>query len=453
MSLDFGFKKIQNVIKRGDRSSVAVKNIVLGAGFKGCSIIISMIQVPLLIGYLDNTIYGIWLVLASIINWIAYFDVGLTHGLRNRFAEAKALEDFPLAKKYVSTTYALLTLIFGGLTLILVVTNFFLDWSSILKVSSEYNAELRLTFLILIITNCITFILKVYPTILLADQRPALTYGIHTLGQVFSLAIILALIQIKGIPLSVFALVIMGAPCLVLLAVTIYGFAKRYKVFSPSLSTVDFSLVNQIIGLGVKFFIIQIALLIIFQMTNIIISRNLGPESVTEYNVTYTYFSAFYMAFNIIITPYWSACTDAYVKGDMAWMKKVVRNLTKMWLYSILVMILMVLFSGLFFKLWIGDKVDISLPLCIVMAIYVLIMSLANIYMYIINGIGKVTIQMIVYCAVAVVSIPALVFACRTLGLSGIVVVLSLVYLIQAVFSVIQVKMLLENKAVGLWNK
>ena len=97
-----------------------------------------------------------------------------------------------------------------------------------------------------------------------------------------------------SLQLSVFALVIMGAPCLIMLAVTIYGFAKRYKKYAPSLPTVDFSLVNKIIGLGIKFFIIQIALLVIFQMTNIIISRNLGPESVTEYNVTYTYFSAFF---------------------------------------------------------------------------------------------------------------------------------------------------------------
>lgn len=453
MNIDFGLKKIQNVIKRGDRSSVAIKNMVLGAGFKGCSIIISMIQVPLLIGYLDNTIYGIWLVLASIINWVSYFDVGLTHGLRNRFAEAKALGDYSLAKKYVSTTYAILALIFGGLMIVLVVTNFFLDWSSILKVSSIYDTELRLTFLILIVTNCFTFILKVYPTILLADQRPALTYGIHTLGQIVSLIIILALIQTEGVPLSVFALVIMGAPCLVLLFVTVYGFIKRYKVFSPSISTVDFSLINKIIGLGIKFFIIQIALLIIFQMTNIIISRNLGPESVTEYNVIYTYFSAFYLAFNIIITPYWSACTDAYVKGDTAWMRKVVRNLTKMWLYSIIVMFVMVLFSGLFFKLWIGDKVPISLPLCITMAIYVLVMSLANIYMYIINGIGKVMIQLIVYCVVALVCIPALVVSCRAFGLCGIVIVLTIVYLIQAVFSIIQVKLLLDNKAMGIWNK
>ena len=453
MSIEFGLYRFKNILKRNDRSAVAVRNIFVGGGLKGCSIIISMIQVPLLIGYLDNTVYGIWLVLASIINWISYFDVGLTHGLRNRFAEAKALGDYALAKKYVSTTYALLTLIFGGLSLCLVATNLFLDWSSILKVSAEYDSELRLTFFILILTNCLTFILKVYPTILLADQRPALTYGIHTLGQVVSLLIILVLIQLEVVPLSVFALVIMGAPCLIMLAVTIYGFAKRYKKYAPSLPTVDFSLVNKIIGLGIKFFIIQIALLVIFQMTNIIISRNLGPESVTEYNVTYTYFSAFYLAFNIIITPYWSACTDAYVKGDMVWVKKVVRNLTRIWLISIIVMILMVLFSGLFFRLWIGNKVDISLPLCVGMAIYVLVMSLANIYMYIINGIGKVNIQMIVYCTVAVFSIPALVYACRALGLMGIVIVLTMVYLIQTIFSVIQLHKLLNNKATSLWNK
>lgn len=188
-------------------------------------------------------------------------------------------------------------------------------------------------------------------------------------------------------------------------------------------------------------------------MTNIIISRILGPESVTEYNVTYTYFSVFYLAFNIIITPYWSACTDAYMKKDMTWMKKTVKNLTKLWFYSIIVMIIMILMSGLFFKLWIGNKVSISLPLCITMAIYVLVMSLANIYMYIINGIGKVTVQLLVYCACALFCIPLLSISCKSFGLCGIAAVLALVNLLQAIMSGVQVNKILNKKAVGIWNK
>ena len=56
-------------------------------------------------------------------------------------------------------------------------------------------------------------------------------------------------------------------------------------------------------------------MLFIFQVINIIISRNLGPIAVTQYNVAYKYYNVLNMASVIILTPFWSAFTDAYVKG------------------------------------------------------------------------------------------------------------------------------------------
>ncbi len=50
--------------------------------------------------------------LSSIVGWFSFFDIGLTQGLRNKFAEAKAKGDDELAQVYVSTTYAILAMIF-----------------------------------------------------------------------------------------------------------------------------------------------------------------------------------------------------------------------------------------------------------------------------------------------------------------------------------------------------
>lgn len=50
--------------------------------------------------------------MSSIVGWFVFFDVGLTQGLRNRFAEARAKGDEELARNYVSTTYAILGIIF-----------------------------------------------------------------------------------------------------------------------------------------------------------------------------------------------------------------------------------------------------------------------------------------------------------------------------------------------------
>lgn len=55
-------------------------------------------------------------------------------------------------------------------------------------------------------------------------------------------------------------------------------------------------------SLGLKFFIIQVATILIFQTSNIIITQTLGPESVTVYNIAYKYFFALGMLFMIILS-------------------------------------------------------------------------------------------------------------------------------------------------------
>lgn len=46
-----------------------------------------------------------------------------------------------------------------------------------------------------------------------------------------------------------------------------------------------------------------------------------GPDQVTIYNLSYKYFSVLIMAFSIVISPLWSAITEAYVRKDFKWFK------------------------------------------------------------------------------------------------------------------------------------
>ena len=80
---------IKNFFTQGNQRSInAKKNILLLAIIKGCSIAVSLLLVPLTIHYVNPTRYGIWLTLSSIVGWFSFFDIGLGHGLRNKFAEA-----------------------------------------------------------------------------------------------------------------------------------------------------------------------------------------------------------------------------------------------------------------------------------------------------------------------------------------------------------------------------
>lgn len=446
--------KLKSIITSGDERSVqAKKNIALSFANKILAIVISLAIIPITIDYLNSEQYGIWLTLSSIVAWISFFDIGLGHGFRNRFAEAKARGDNELARKYVSTTYFTMILIFGVVLVVFECINPFLNWASILNIPQEQNQVLSVVVSIILIGVCASFAVNVVSIMLSADQKPALSAMIATAGQGLALLIIFVLTQFPVHDMRYIAFALSWAPVVVTLSVSLWLFTHKYKAFAPSVKFVDKLLIRNIINLGAKFFVIQVSMILIFQVVNIILSRVLGPAAVTEYNVTYKYFSITMMVFNIILSPYWSAFTDAYTKGDFEWMKSIHKKLTRVWIVLALVNIILLAASPLAYKLWLHGSVEIHITTSISMFIYINILSFSTMYMILLNGTGKVFLQMLIYMVCALIAIPSSIALCGNYGISGILIVLSVVYGLQAIAARIQLNKILSNKSFGIWNK
>ncbi|WP_259432214.1 lipopolysaccharide biosynthesis protein [Butyricimonas virosa] len=446
--------KIHIFFTTGTQRTLTVKrNIIYSFFIKGISILVSFILVPLTIDFVNSVQYGIWLTVSSLVGWFAYFDMGLTHGFRNKFAAAIARKDDSLAREYVSTTYAVLTIIFITILLLALWVNSYLDWSKILGLDPLISEELSRVFGVLIIFFCLNAILNVFTTLLLALQKTAMSSLILVISQLAILFVIFVLTKTATGSLLMLTFVFSGIQCLVLLVISIVLFATRFRKYIPKLSYVNFKLFKSIFGLGIKFFIIQLALLAIFQTSNIILSRVLGPEAVTIYNVCYKYFFAINMLLTIILTPYWSAFTDAYTVNDTRWMISTYRSLSRIWCIVALGAVAMLFVSPLFYHFWLGGLLSIPYSLSIAMFLYVVVMSRASLYMYLLNGIGTVNIQMIIYLIFGVVSIPLMILLCRGYGIIGILMVTTLVYLIQCCFGHIQLKKILNTTAKGIWLK
>lgn len=441
-------------MKGNERSVVVKKNIAASLVLKCISILVSLQVVPLTIDYVNPTKYGIWLTLSSIIAWLSYFDLGFAHGFRNRFAEAKAKSDIKLAREYVSTTYAVLLLLFSVILLITLVVNKYLNWSGILHIDAMYNEELHIVFGLLACFFCLNIVASIFTTMLMAEQKPALASLIQTSGQASAFLCIYVLTKTTSGSLSVLAMAFSGVPCLLLIVASVLMFCgKKYKPVSPTVRCVHFSLTKNILGLGGQFFVIMISMLLIFQSINIILSRVEGPEAVTQYNIAYKYFNVLNMIFVIILTPFWSAFTDAYVKKDYAWMNGVVRKLEYLWLLCIPILILMVLCSNILYQWWVGNSVSVPFSLSVYMAVYVLFQTGGNIYMYLINGTSKVRLQLMVYLLFALVALPLMNFCCKRYGVNGILIVPIVVFGLQAIVGRIQIWKIVNCKAQGIWLK
>ena len=387
---------LNNTFKTGhERSIKAKKNILASIVIKGLSIGISLVLVPMTLTYVDSSRYGIWLTLSSIVAWLSFFDIGLSQGLRNKLAEARAKKDDSVAQIYVSTTYALLIIIFASIWVIFMVTNHFLSWSGILNVSSSIEGEVSTLAVIVFTYFCMSFVLKTITTVLLADQQPARSSLMDLLGQMISMLIIFILVRTTEGSLIRLGMALCISPLVVLVTANLVFFSGPYRKYRPVLKKVDFRYAKDLFNLGLIFFLIQLAAIVQFQTANIIIARNFGTEEVTSYNIVYKYFGILNMIFTIFITPFWSASTEAYHKNDIQWIKNGIRRYTQLNMLLILAGVVMLIFAKDIYRIWLNGKVAITFSLSLWGFLYFNVLMFGGKYVNFLNGISALRIQFI----------------------------------------------------------
>jgi O-antigen/teichoic acid export membrane protein len=439
--------------KGNERSINAKKNIVFIAMLKGFSIAISIFLVPITIHYVNPTRYGIWLTLSSIVGWFYFFDIGLGNGLRNKFAEAIASGKTELARTYVSTTYAILTVIIAIVLLIFFCINPFLNWAKILNTPDDMASELSILALIVFSFFCLEFVLQLVTIILTANQQPAKASLFGFLGNLISLCIIFLLTKTTSGNLIYLGTIFSITPVLVLVASSLWFYTHSYKQFAPSIKFVKFHFARDLMGLGIKFFVIQIAAIILYQTSNIIIAHLFGPEQVTPYNIAYKYFGVITMTFSIIMLPLWSAFTEAWTKKDITWIKNTVNKLILIWGLIAISVIIMFVFSTFIYRLWVGKEIKVPVSVSAVMAAYVVINGWCGIFSQFLNGVGKIKLQLYVGIVGALINIPIAIMLGKHLGIYGVILSTVILGIINAFWSPIQYMKIINNKATGIWNK
>lgn len=447
---------IESLIKGHERSVRAKKNILASFLIKSLSIAFSLIIVPLTINYINTSRYGIWLTISSIVGWFSFFDIGLTQGLRNKFAEAKAAGDDHMAQVYVSTTYALLGIIFSTIWILFLLVNPLLDWSSLLKVDPVMKEEVSRLAIIVFTFFCFTFVLKIITTILIADQKPAISSLIDLQGQLLSLLIIIILVKTTEGSLIKLGLAFCISPVLVLIAASLFLFNGKYKRYKPSISKIKFRYVKDLFNLGIAFFIIQFANIFQFQTANVIIARNFNTADVTSYNIVYRYFGILNMIFVIFLTPFWSASTEAYMKNDMGWIKNGIKRYNQLNIIMIIAGVVMLVFSDTAYRLWLGEgTVEISFLLSLCGFIFFNTSIFGGKYVSFLNGISALRIQFlaciispILYIASALIMIKHLGMGVHALFIASIITNFNTFLLAP-----IQYYMIVVKGKRGIWTK
>ena len=408
-----------------------------------------------MVKHLDTKNYGLWLTISAFISWFRFLDMGIAQGLQNKFAEARALNNEENIKGYVSTAYITVGFVSLILFILILSLNFFIDWSYIFGVEQEYLGTLRILMPILVgfigLQLCTGLIVYIY----LADKIAFISNAINFSVQLLSVIGILLIVELKSESILSFSILLGVVPVLLFILVNLLGFRNRYKRFKPTFSYWKKEYLSDIFGVGIKFLILQICVIVLFASDSFIISHYIGPAEVVPYNISYKYFGIISQIQLIILTPYWSVFTDAYVKKEFDWINKKMKKLVVFAIIMILGLVIFYFLAPVIYDFWIGNSQLIPRRLDFIMMIYFSILIFYAPFNYFINGTGKITFHTISFVFSALVNIPLSILLAVTfkMGVNGVLISTIICVLPYVFLFPIQYKYLIKGNTKGILAK
>jgi O-antigen/teichoic acid export membrane protein len=316
-------------------------------------VIIPLITVPLFLKYLGRERYALFELIGALAMWLALSDAGLAAGLVNRLQTCHVKGDEALARKYVSSLSVALAAIVLVITVLLSIAVPLIPWQKVFE-THDPLARLEMPWAVWIagvltllgsMSNISSVIYNAYQE----QHRYAFWDG---LSRVLTLGCCLATVHTRlgliGVLLAAY-----GMAVLVRLVNVIVLVCYEKPHLRPSLALFDIRLVRIALGDGIYMFVLQFAVMAIFQSDKLVIGTLLNPKDVVPFSVVGRSFIIGYGIFIMLLSPLWPAYGEAIRRGDIAWMRRGVRIATTVGCGGILLWGTFLLVAGKWiFPLW-----------------------------------------------------------------------------------------------------
>ena len=442
------------ILGNNKRTALIRKNIIASFLIKGWTGLVYLLIVPITLKCLGEYENGIWLTISAMLIWIDNMDIGLGNGLRNSLTTNIARGQIEEARKYVSNTFFMLICIILITLLVLILLVHVSNIYSFFNVDPNIVGHLDKVIIVSLIFVCSTFIFKFIGNLYLGMQLPAISNLLVSCGYTLSFIGTYILYFTHNNSLLTIAIVNTASPLIVYLACYPYTFYIKYPQLKPKIKDLDFNVAKDLFLIGAKFFLLQMSSSLVFMSSSLLMSKCYSPKYVTPYQITYRYFSIILHAFTVICSPYWSATTDAYERGDFNWIIHSANKMSKIILVCFGIIITFVIISQPVYHLWIKDQTTIPWDFTIGIAAYMFITLYSLAYCYFLNGIGALNVQLICTIGGAILFF-LLVFILKDTFNKPITIIISLCLsnIPSMICNRLQFYKLSHGTAQGIWKK
>jgi O-antigen/teichoic acid export membrane protein len=429
------------------------KNIILSVIIKVLNIAFVILIVRRSIELLGVEEYGIWTAITSIATWISLLDIGIGNGLRIELRRCFLEENWREARTLLNTAYIFVGVFCTAVLAFFAILWFYIDWAAVFNIKNYSVHNINILVLVTVAGLILQLVFSLIQPVLNANLHAGLA-GIFFAISNGLILFYLMLSSEHTINILQYAFLNAFLPVFAYLGFSIYYFLKYLPQLIPNLKETNFKKIREILWVSAKFFFIQISAVLMYQMTSFLIIRYFSPTEVTEYNVAYRYFNLFYIVFITLLQPLWSLSTDAYLRGDLDWITKTVNKYMILWVGIMVTLIVGYLLRDYAFEIWLKN-VTISPKIAFYVALYMGVLCWNNIFLYVVNGTGKIHFQFILAIVTTVLFFPMTHFFVKVLhwGIDGIFISNLFFLLIFSVCMPLQNYFILKTNKQGFWNR
>ena len=378
--------------------------------YKGISGISLFVSIRLLLDYLGNENYGLWVLVFTLFQLVLLMDFGIQSSLKTKIPVLIHEEKFELIKSYIKSTYKISGYIAIFIFLSFFLLSFVIDLKSLFNINFHNNLFVSFLFILNVFFFCINFVANIHKSLYVAYLKGKYSeesLAVNQIGLLVLFFLLISFFPTINVAEKLIAISIING--LFTFLVNLFYTFRFFKMKSLNLSTklkAGNEFLKGILKLGFKYMVIQVGMLIIFSFDNYIISNAFSPTQVTPYEIVNKLFQFPLMILFAAISPLWSMFAKNYIEKN----KSALLNSFKKFNYyfigiSVLVLIGVVI-SPFIISIWIKDPIVIPQYLILLTGIVTLLRIFAAFYSFFLNGIGNLNAYIYILVISVIIKIP-----------------------------------------------
>jgi len=386
--------------------------------------ILVFLTTSLIFKYLGNNDYGIWVTIYSIISWVYFFDFGFSNVIKTKLPTL--IQD---KQKEVNVLISTIYIGIGGISLLILLLfftlNLFVSFADFLNINTafvNFNAILFLNLLF----SVLILIIGNYKALFVGVVKTHIVEFSMMVIQLFVFCFVFLLYKcdlFQGISKILLVSCVFGLVNLLIgIGFTVYFF-KKNKGIKLSFKYFDLSVLKINASLGLKYFIIQACMIVIYSTDYVLITKYFGTKDVANYDIVLKIYQVPMLLVISGLSPFWSIFSKTFSEQRHLWIKKTLMIYNIAFLFFIAGIAVLTLIIDEIIYLWMNVRFEIPKTLLFFIALYVTMRAFTAMYNYFLNGINKINLSLGLTIFGAVINIPLCILLIKAdFGICGIVI-------------------------------